>query len=96
MNLCFHSRQRSWYQFNDEVVTKIQVLGDKKKGPRYEPIAVEADEQRRWFPFKSCVFLGLIPRNQSQIKCPTKKRCRETSGDGTAHRCGDPIRIQAI
>ena len=30
MNKCLYSRQHSWYQFNDEVVTKIKVLGDKK------------------------------------------------------------------
>jgi len=42
---CLYSRQRSWYQFNDEVVTKIKVLGDKKKVSRDEPIVVENDEQ---------------------------------------------------
>jgi len=44
MNKCLYSRQHSWYQFNDEVVTKIKVLGDKKKVSRDE---VENDEQPR-------------------------------------------------
>jgi len=47
MNKCSHSRQRSWYQFNDEAVTKIKVLGDKKKVSKDEPIVIENNEHRR-------------------------------------------------
>lgn len=46
MKKYFHYRQRSWYQFNDEVVTKIKMLGDKKKGPKDVPI-IENNEQPR-------------------------------------------------
>ncbi|KAJ3574829.1 hypothetical protein NP233_g1494 [Leucocoprinus birnbaumii] len=37
-------RKKFWYQFNDEIVTKIKTLGDKKKGSKDVPITVDDDE----------------------------------------------------
>lgn len=43
----YDTEQQSWYQFNDEAVTKIKTLGDKKKGSKDAPIAVDDESSGR-------------------------------------------------